>query len=214
MSYLFYCTQNQMCVPQYKVSITLHGPLICGRSVLDFFFEIFRIYWYFRFYYWYCFRKYQTLGKEFNDKKKKIKEFYNFFLKFFCCSTLGIFEVLEEFWLRPRGVIKSILWGIGVWKKVQDLREHFNYGESWSAANFMYYGNTGGVQDFWKLVYWGGVKSSKFWLSKSIFFVKNHWNFSHFFSLKAYFLLLSFFDSFYVLLKWCLIFQASPLTQI
>ena len=42
-------------------------------------------------------------------------------------------------------------------------------------------------------------KSAKIWLSKSIFYVKNHPNLSHFFSLKntnvgAHFLLLTFFD--------------------
>ena len=43
-------------------------------------------------------------------------------------------------------------------------------------------------------------KSAKIWLSKSIFYVKNHSNLSHFFSLKntnlgAHFLLLTFFDN-------------------
>ena len=43
-------------------------------------------------------------------------------------------------------------------------------------------------------------KSAKIWLSKLIFYVKNHLNVSHFFSLKntnlgAHFLLLTFFDN-------------------
>ena len=44
-------------------------------------------------------------------------------------------------------------------------------------------------------------KSAKIWHSKSIFYAKNHWNLSNFFSLKninleAHFLLLTFFDIF------------------
>ena len=102
-----------------------HGPLICGRSVLDFFLKYSGFNGIFGIITGIVSENTKLWEKNLMMKKK----FIVFFLKFFCCSTLGIFEVLEEFWLRPRGVIKSILWGIGLWKKVQDLREHFNYGK-------------------------------------------------------------------------------------
>ena len=56
-----------------------------------------------------------------------------------------------------------------------------------------------GFIGFWALVMWGGVNKCKIWLSKSIFYVKNHPNLSQCFSLKnsnlgANFLLLTFFD--------------------
>ena len=65
-------------------------------------------------------------------------------------------------------------------------------------------------------------KGAKILLSKSIFCVKSHPNLSHFFSLKntnlgAHFLLLTFFDKINfkitLLLKWCPIFDSSPLIQ-
>ena len=67
-------------------------------------------------------------------------------------------------------------------------------------------------------------KNAKIWLSKSIFVVKNHWNLSQFFSIKEYqfrstsfcywhFLITSIFKSLYFL-KWCPIFDTSPLTQV
>ena len=70
---------------------------------------------------------------------------------------------------------------------------------------------------------WEVSKSAKIWLSKSIFYVKNHLNLSDiFFSLKntnivAHFLLLAFliisiFKSLYFL-KWYSIFHSSPLLQ-
>ena len=65
-------------------------------------------------------------------------------------------------------------------------------------------------------------KSAKIWLSKWMFYVKNNWNLSDFVSLKstnlgAHFLLLNFlitsiFKSLYFL-KWCPIFDSSPLLQ-
>ena len=83
--------------------LTCHGPLICGRSNLDFFLKfsgftgIFVIITG-------IVSENTKLWEKNSMIKKKIKEFYNFFLKFFCCSTLGIFEVLEEFWRGPKGV--------------------------------------------------------------------------------------------------------------
>ena len=66
-------------------------------------------------------------------------------------------------------------------------------------------------------------KSAKIWLSKSIFWVKNHPNlFQSFFLLKntnlgAQFLSLTFFDQIifqnFSLLKWCPIFDSSPFIQ-
>ena len=48
--------------------------------------------------------------------------------------------------------------------------------------------------------YWILSKKDKIWLSKPIFYLKNHWNLSHFFSLKnvnlgAHFSFLTFFDN-------------------
>ena len=67
------------------------------------------------------------------------------------------------------------------------------------------------------------MKIANFWLSKSIFYVKNHWNlYQFFFSLKntnlgAHFLLLTSFDyinfQITLLLKLCPIFDSSPLIQ-
>ena len=56
-------------------------------------------------------------------------------------------------------------------------------------------------------------KNAKIWLSKSIFYFRNHPNLSHFFSLQntnlwAHFLLLTIFDK---LLEWCPIFDSLPL---
>jgi hypothetical protein len=65
-------------------------------------------------------------------------------------------------------------------------------------------------------------RSAKIWLSKSIFYVKNHQNLSQFFSLYntslgVHILLFTFFDKINfqitLLLKWCPIFDSSPLIQ-
>ena len=66
-------------------------------------------------------------------------------------------------------------------------------------------------------------KRAKIWLSKSIFNVKNHRNLSQFFfwlkntKLGAHFLILTFFDNInfksLYFLKWCPIFDSSPLLQ-
>ena len=68
-------------------------------------------------------------------------------------------------------------------------------------------------------------QSVKNGLSKSIFYVKNHPNLSQFFfslkntNLEAHFLLLAFFDKInfqitFCFLKWCLIFDSSPLHSV
>ena len=57
-------------------------------------------------------------------------------------------------------------------------------------------------------------KKAKSWFSKSIFYVKNHPNHTN---LGAHFLLSTFFDNINILitslLKWCPIFDSSPLHQ-
>ena len=60
-------------------------------------------------------------------------------------------------------------------------------------------------------------KSASIWVSKSMFYVKNHWNLSCFFSINlgAHFLWLTFFDNINFkslsYLKWCPIFDTSQL---
>ena len=77
--------------------------------------------------------------------------------------------------------------------------------------------------EFWELVWWGGVKKCRIWLSKSIFYVKIIGIFLNLFFMEEYqfrntvfcywhFLIASIFNSLYFL-KWCPIFDSASLHQ-
>ena len=73
--------------------------------------------------------------------------------------------------------------------------------------------------EFWVWINGELSKSAKIWLSKSLFYVKNHPNLSQFFFIEKYqfrstFFVIdkSFFDYLF-LIKWCPIFDSSPLIQ-